>query len=143
MEKDMTILASLELKTIVRETKANPIETRRAKLSDKLKEQVLVYEALQRGEEYKRVRSVSSFDEDGNKVTNNVEQTVKPNFFEQDGGWYVQCRYGSRIMNIYGRNNAVFVKKFSDIGNVLAQLITATEQGEFDKTMASLVINRK
>ena len=61
----MTILASLELKTIVRETKANPIETRRAKLSDKLKEQVLVYEALQRGEEYKRVRSVSSFDEDG------------------------------------------------------------------------------
>ena len=95
----MTILASLELKTIVRETKANPIETRRAKLSDKLKEQVLVYEALQRGEEYKRVRSVSSFDEDGNKVTNNVEQTVKPNFFEQDGGWYVQCRSGSRPKN--------------------------------------------
>ena len=143
MEKDMTILANLELKTVVRETKVDPIASRRAKLIDKLKEQVLVYEALQRGEEYKRVRSVSSFDEDGNKVTNNVEQKVKPNFFEQDGGWYVQCRYGSRIMNIYGRNNAVFVKNSSDIGKVLAQLISATEQGEFDKTMASLVIKRK
>jgi len=47
---------------------------------------------------------------EGNRVLVKTQRRMKPWFFEQDGGWYVQCRYGARVIAADGKNNAVFVR---------------------------------
>ena len=143
MEKNMSILAKLTLTSVTKSNKADPIVSRRERLIDKLKEQIKVFEEMKQGSVYCRTKEVSRFDEDGNKITSVIEQKVKPFFFEQDNGWYVQCRYGSRVMNIYNKHNAVFVNNFNDIEQILNKFIEATKQGEFDKIIASLLMKRK
>jgi len=139
----MSILAKLDLKSVTRTANGNPVEQRRKRLINKLNEQIEVFNALQKGKQYTQMKSVNVTDSDGNKAVSSIERTVKPWFFEQDSGWYIQCRYGSRLLNIYNRHNAVYVKKYSDIGIVLNQFIDATYAGEFDKVIASVLIKRK
>ena len=57
---------------------------------------------------------------------------VRPWFFEQDGGWYVQCRYGARVIAADGTNNAVFVKVLDDVISVLDAFLKAAATGELD-----------
>ena len=58
-----------------------------------------------------------------------------PWWFEQDNGCYVQCRYGSRILNINGRNNAVFVNRIDEVAAVLEVFRAAAAAGELDKAV--------
>jgi hypothetical protein len=67
---------------------------------------------------------------------------VRPWFFEQDGGWYVQCRYGARVIAADGTNNAVFVKTLKDVAAVLAVFLAAAQAGELDPAIA-LAAERK
>lgn len=73
--------------------------------------------------------------ESGERVQVNTEKRVRPWFFEQDGGWYVQCRYGSRILNINGKSNAVFVDKLEEVAAIFATLKQAAEEGELDRAI--------
>ena len=61
----------------------------------------------------------------------------------QDGGWYVQCRYGARPLLIDGKNNAVFVQKQAEISGVLAALVAATAAGELDAAMAAVTLRKR
>ena len=139
----MSILAKLELTSVKKNNNNNPIETRRERLIDKLNEQIEVFKALKSGKEYTKTKRQTVFDDEGNRQTQEVEQKVKAWFFEQDSGWYVQCRYRSRLLNIYHRHNAVFVKNFNDVGEVLSKFIQATKDGELDKSIASVLVKRK
>ena len=47
-------------------------------------------------------------------------------------GWYVQCRYGARVITADGTNNAVFVKSLADVLGVLDALLNAAAAGELD-----------
>ena len=49
----------------------------------------------------------------GERVLVKTHRRIRPWFFEQDGGWYVQCRYGARVIAADGTNNAVLVKTLS------------------------------
>ena len=49
------------------------------------------------------------------RVLVKTHRRIRPWFFEQDGGWYVQCRYGARVIAADGTNNAVFVKSLADV----------------------------
>ena len=55
----------------------------------------------------------------GERVLVKTHRRIRPWFFEQDGGWYVQCRYGARVIAADGTNNAVFVKLLTDVATVL------------------------
>ena len=59
-------------------------------------------------------------------------RTVRPWFFEQDSGWYVQCRYGARVIAADGTNNAVFVKSLDEVAAVLDAFLNAAAAGELD-----------
>ena len=61
---------------------------------------------------------------------------MRPWFFAQDGGWYVQCRYGARVIAADGTNNAVFVKTLRDVGPVLDVFLAAASAGELDTAIA-------
>ncbi len=72
-----------------------------------------------------------------------TQRRVKPWFFEQDGGWYVQCRYGARVMSADGKNNAVFAKSLKDIAPVIDVFIAATKAGELDSVIAATADRKK
>jgi hypothetical protein len=67
-----------------------------------------------------------------------THRRVRPWFFEQDGGWYVQCRYGARVIAADGTNNAVFVKSLSEVAAVLDALLNAASAGELDAAITKV-----
>ena len=132
----MTHLAKLTFKTVTRSTTSDPILVRRDKLVAGLKEQQLVYAAALKGEDYRVERQKWMNNEHGERVSVKTDRRVRPWFFEQDGGWYAQCRYGARVIAADGTNNAVFVKSLKDVGPVLEVFIIATQAGELDAVIA-------
>ena len=110
----------------------NPTTERRDKLITGLTEQKLVLAAALKGEVHQVERSKWMQNEQGERVAVKTHRRVRPWFFEQDGGWYVQCRYGGRVIAVDGTNNAVFVKTLKDVGAVLDAFISAAKAGELD-----------
>lgn len=135
MENDMSFLAKLNLKTVQRVTHKDPVVARREKLLAGIAEQQLVLDAAARGESY--ITKIKRWREDGNgdKALVEVPKRVRPWFFQQDNGWYVQCRYGARILAISGKNNAVFVNKLDEVAAVLEAFKAATDSGELDRAV--------
>lgn len=132
----MTHLAKLTFKTVDRSTKRDPIIARRDKLMAGLKEQALVFVAALKGEDHRVERHKWMQNEHGERVMVKAMRRVRPWFFAQDGGWYVQCRYGARIIAADGSNNAVFVKTLNDVGAVLDVFLSAASAGELDAAIA-------
>ncbi|KUR72103.1 hypothetical protein AQZ52_02000 [Novosphingobium fuchskuhlense] len=131
----MSFLAKLNLKTVQRVVQRDPVIARRDKLLAGIAEQRLVLDATARGESY--ITKIKRWREDGNgdKALVEVPKRVRPWFFQQDNGWYVQCRYGARILAISGRNNAVFVNKLDEVAAVLEAFRAATDGGELDRAV--------
>ena len=128
----MTHLAKLTFKTVDRSTKRDPIIARRDKLVAGLKEQKLVYAAALKKEDHRVERHKWMTNNMGERMMVKTHRRVRPWFFEQDGGWYVQCRYGARVIAADGTNNAVFVKSLADVVTVLDAFLNAAAEGELD-----------
>ena len=134
----MTHLAKLAFKSVTRSTARDPVVVRREKLIAGLKEQQLVYAAAVKGEDHRVERHKWMNNEVGERVAVKTHRRVRPWFFEQDGGWYVQCRYGARVIAADGTNNAVFVKALKDVGVVLDVFLAAAQAGELDAVLAKV-----
>jgi len=133
----MTHLAKLTFKTVTKSVTRDPVVARRDKLILALREQKSVVDAAVRGEDFTVERSKWMNNAEGERVLVKTQRRVKPWFFEQDGGWYVQCRYGARVISADGKNNAVFVKSVKDVDAVLDALIAATAAGELDAAISA------
>lgn len=132
----MTALAKLNFKSVTRSTARDPVLARRDKLMAGLKEQQLVHAAAMKGEDYRVEKTKWMTNEQGERITVKTHRRVRPWYFEQDGGWYVQCRYGARVIAADGTNNAVFVKTLKDVGAVLDVFLAAASAGELDAAIA-------
>jgi hypothetical protein len=115
-----------------RSTKRDPIIARRDKLVAGLKEQKLVHAAALRKQDHRVERHKWMTNEQGERVAVKAMRTVRPWFFAQDSGWYVQCRYGARVIAADGTNNAVFVKSLDEVAAVLDAFLNAAAAGELD-----------
>lgn len=133
----MTHLAKLTFKSVAKAVARDPVVARRDKLVAALQEQQTVLAAALEGQDHITERSKWMVNSDGHRVLVKTQRRVKPWFFEQDGGWYVQCRYGARVIAADGKNNAVFVKSLKEIGSVLDALIAATGAGELDAAISA------
>lgn len=131
-------MAKLNLKTVERVVPQDPTQNRRRKLIAALGEQQLVLKAMLKGETYGQTRKRWLKGADGERRQEEVKRTVQPWFFERDGGWYVQCKYGSRTLLISGKNNAVFVAKLDEVAAVLDTLSKAAQAGELDKAIEAV-----
>jgi hypothetical protein len=134
----MTHLAKLPFKTIARSTQRDPIIARRDKLVAGLKEQKLVQASALKKEDHRVERHKWIKDEFGEAQLIKTHRRVRPWFFEQDGGWYVQCRYGARVIAADGTNNAVLVKTLEDVADVLDALLNAAAVGELDTAITKV-----
>ena len=128
----MTHLAKLTFKTVDRSSKRDPVIARRDKLVAGLKEQKLVHAAALKKEDHRVERHKWMTNDIGERVMIKTHRRVRPCFFEQDSGWYVQCRYGARVIAADGTNNAVFVKSLAEVITVLDALLNAAAAGELD-----------
>ena len=128
----MTHLTKLTFKTVDRSVKRDPITARRDKLVAGLKEQKLVHAATLKKEDHLVERDKWMQNDTGERVLVKTHRRIRPWFFEQDGGWYVQCRYGARVITADGTNNAVFVNSLADVLGVLDALLNAAAAGELD-----------
>jgi len=138
----MTELAKLTIKTVIRTSNTDPKMQRRAKLIAAIEEQAKVLAAALKGEAYQVKKSSWMKNADGEKVAVEKMRQVRAWFFEQDGGWYVQCRYGSKILDL-GKGNAVFVKALKDVDGVLETFLTAANAGELDAAIEAVLAKRK
>lgn len=131
----MSFLAKLNLKTVQRVVQKDPVIARREKLLAGIAEQKLVLDAMALGNVYETKVKRWRENDMGERVLVEVNKRIRPWFFEQDNGWYVQCRYGSRVLSINGKSNAVFVNKLEEVAAVLAAFGAAAESGELDRAV--------
>ena len=132
----MTSLKTLTFKTIERNRRESEITARRDKLIVKLEEQQKVLEHHVKGEQYTVNRPKWMQNNHGERALVQKQLIIRPWFFERDGGYYLQVKYGTRILSVDGVHNAIFVEAISDLSRVLSELIAATESGELDAAIA-------
>jgi len=135
----MTSLKTLTFKTIERNRRASEIIARRQKLIVKLEEQQKVLEHHMKGEQYVVTGPKWMRNNHGERVLVQKQRVIRPWFFERDGGYYLQVKYGTRILSVDGVHNAIFVEAISDLNRVLTELITAAEAGELDAAIAQAI----
>ena len=133
----MASFKTLTFKTIERNRRESEIIARRHKLIVKLEEQQKVLEHHLKGERYAVTRPKWMSNNHGERVLVQKQRVIRPWFFECDGGYYLQVKYGARILSVNGVHNAIFVAAISDLSGVLSELIAATQAGELDIAIAA------
>lgn len=132
----MASLKTFTFKTIERNRRESEITARRHKLIVKLEEQQKVLEHRVKSEQYVITGPKWMRDNHGERVLVEKQRVIRPWFFKRDGGYYLQVKYGTRILSVDGVHNAIFVEAISDLNGVLTELIAATEAGELDAAIA-------
>ena len=132
----MASLKTLTFKTIERNRRESEIIARRHKLIVKLEEQQKILEHHMKGEQYVVTRPKWMQNNHGERVLVQKQHVIRPWFFERDGGYYLQVKYGTRILSVDRIHNAIFVEAISDLNGVLTELIAATEAGKLDAAIA-------
>lgn len=133
----MTQLTKLSFKTVERAGMSkDPIQERRNKITNAIDEQRFVLAARLKGQDHTVEQKTFTKNEQGERIPQLKQRKIRPWFFEQDSGWYVQCRYGARVLLVDGKNNAVFVKKLDEISGVLEAFKAAAQVGELDAAIA-------
>lgn len=138
----MTKLDQFEIKAVKRSAKVDPITKRRNKLVERLDEQMSALEARKQGERYTVPIERWRVNNEGQNVRLTLQRKVREWFFERDGGWYVQCKYGAKPLQITDRGNAIFVEKLDDVEEALKALRVAAGSGELDSAIAELLTDR-
>ena len=132
----MAPLKTLTFKTIEHNRRESDVIARRDKLIVKLEKQQKVLEHRMKGGQYTVNRPKWMQNNHGERVLVQKQRVIRPWFFERDGGYYLQVKYGTRILSVDGVHNAIFVEAISDLTGVLSELIAATEFGELNAAIA-------
>jgi hypothetical protein len=138
----MATLSKFNLKTVKRNSGNDPKINKRNKLLKALEHQLVAVQHRINGTEYKATKKVWVDTGSGSTELKEVPKRIRPWYFEQDSGWYVQCRYGARVLDIVARSNSIYVNKVDDIPKVLKALIEATNKGELDDAIEKVSMRR-
>lgn len=131
----MTTLSKLNLTTVTRVSRANPKLQRRKKLVSALQQQLSVHAAFLKSEVFTVTKQSSVKSADGKKLKVDKEVEVKRWFFEEDSKWFVQCKYGTKVLLLNGKDNAVAVADVKEVASVLRTLQVAVENGDLDSAV--------
>ena len=129
----MAALQGLKLITAKRQTAINPVQFRRNKLSQRVQEQIALAQAAVEQRIYVKQRHRSVKDEHGIRSTIATQVRVKQWWFEQEGGKLALfIRYGSKIIALSPKSNAVECAALTDVLQALKVVKAAVEAGELD-----------
>jgi hypothetical protein len=128
----MTALNKLNFTSITLKNDKNPILQRRKKLISAINLQLCSHSSSLKDEVFSVRKKSFVRDADGKKLKVDKEIAVKRWFFEKDSKWIVQCKYGTKVLLLNGKDNAVEVISINDVANVFRTLQRAVENGELD-----------
>jgi hypothetical protein len=121
-------------------TKPNtPEEQKRIKFISKLQEQLCLAEAELGGKRYVRNKWVLVPDYDGNPVREQVPIRIKKWWYKDMlGNILFSLRYGAKIINISGNNNAIEVGSIDKLPEIIKTIIKAVSDGELDGQFSNI-----
>jgi len=126
-------LQGLKLITAKRKTALSPFQYRRNKLMGRIDEQIDLAQATLEQRIYVKQRHRSVKDEQGIRSTVATQVRVKQWWFEQEGGKFALfIRYGSKIIALSAKSNAVECAALTDVLQALKVVKAAVEAGELD-----------
>jgi L-rhamnose isomerase len=131
-EHDMTISA-LKLISAKRSYTQQPIQQRRSKLSKRIWEQIELAKARTENKDFAPTRFKSYKSSDGTINTVEQRKRVKQWWWEQANGKItLSIRYGSKVIALNAKSNAVEVNTMTDLINALNVIKVAVDAGELD-----------
>lgn len=138
----ISALVKLNLKTVKRVTEVDPVTARRERLVAGIDEQLAALAAQLAGKTYTVAVQRKLTGVDGVRQAVTVQKAVRAWYFEQDAVYYVQCRYGTRVLMLHGKSNAVFVDKLGQVAEVLGVFRAAALTGDFDRAVLLVMRSR-
>ena len=134
----MAALQGLKLITAKRQTAINPVQFRRNKLSQRVQEQIALAQAAVEQRIYVKQRQRSVKDSSGIRNTITTQVRVKQWWWTQDNGKLaLSIRYGSKIIALSAKCNAVECSTLADVVAALTTIKAAVEAGELDAQIAA------
>jgi hypothetical protein len=108
-------------------------EHRRAKLLEKLDEQLAMVEAMIAGQLFSRNRKVWRTNEAGERVQIERPKRMRPWYWMSGaGGCYFSVWYGSKVIEFKPGMAAIQVPKREDLPDAIRSVMDAVKQGELD-----------
>ena len=134
----MAALQGLKLITAKRQTAINPVQFRRNKLSQRVQEQIALAQASLEQRIYVKQRQRSVKDSSGIRNTITTQVRVKQWWWTQDNGKLaLSIRYGSKIIALSPKCNAVECSTLTDVVAALTTIKAAVDAGELDAQIAA------
>ena len=134
----MAALQGLKLITAKRQTAINPVQFRRNKLSQRVQEQIALAQAAVEQRIYVKQRQRSVKDSSGIRNTITTQVRVKQWWWTQDNGKLaLSIRYGSKIIALSAKCNAVECSTLADVVAALTTIKAAVDAGELDAQIAA------
>lgn len=135
----MGYLSKLKIVTATRPSKQTPQEHRRAKIIEKLEEQLGMAEALIKGETYTKTRRIYVTAEDGSRQLAERPKRMKPWWWHDvTGNFSITVRYGARPIELQKGRTAVEVGKRDNLVGTIRTVIEAVRAGELDEAIAAV-----
>ncbi len=128
----MSNLGKLNLVPLKRRAKMTPQEARRAKLVDKLEEQLALAQAQSEGKRYVATKPAWRTDENGVKTRIQKEKIVRPWWWPEGTGLTLVVRYGSRPVELSKGRRAINVEHVPMLPGAINTVIAAVKAGELD-----------
>lgn len=128
----MSNLSRLKLVAAKKPTQANPIQQRQNKLSAKIQEQLDLAKAMKNGQIYAPTRLKYVTNADGERVQVSQPKRIKQWWFVDGKNVLLQVRYGSKVLMLNGKNNAIECVDTDALISALETVNTAVLAGELD-----------
>ena len=129
----MSHLSKLKIVAQAQKRLQSKTEQRRAKLLEKLDDQLSMVQALIAGELFTRHRRVWQTNDEGDRVLiERVKRTRAWYWMSGAGRCYFSAWYGSKIIELKPGMTAIQVNKREDLPDAIRSVMDAVRQGELD-----------
>jgi hypothetical protein len=129
----VSALQGLKLITAKRQTALSPTQHRRSKLIDRIDEQIEFAKAAAEQRSYTKQRQRTVKNEQGVRSIVTAQVRVKQWWWQQESGKLaLVIRYGSKIIALSPKSNAVECAALTDVIQALKVVKAAVEAGELD-----------
>jgi len=131
----MTTNVLSSLKVIARpEIVKSPVLAKRMKLIERLEEQLAMVTAKLANQPFSAFKAKTAKDpESGEKKTVNVPRKIRPWFFDNNGHFYLELKFGGKVLELQPQMPTIDIGEFAELTNVFELIMTATEKGELDE----------
>jgi hypothetical protein len=130
----MSVLAGLKVANTSRREAHNPTQRRRAKLVEKLEEQVQGAEALISGMSFQTTKRITQTNQDGELERVTVPKRFRAWYWHDASGvWFLEVRYGARALKLNKSGaTSIVVGERDKLVDTIRTVIEAVRAGELD-----------